>query len=217
MILEHQVHLFPPPEPLMMLLFEWCTEPCAVVQSSEFIRAKTTANQLDWPYKPCLASSKSCAVKTRGSQALGFMCVESGLRLSGGCPVSPLTQLCPLSSAPFSIVKGLYLGQVSSQVSAVVCLWVKFVGQGVAITRAQGHIRLSGIRAALRAIASRPPGHSFTHHQIISNRGGRYGEVGKLNCMYYRVSIERDVKIKQCRGEGTCDMGGNLPCADGRW
>ena len=27
------------------------------VQSSEFIRAKTTANQLDWPYKPCLASS----------------------------------------------------------------------------------------------------------------------------------------------------------------
>ena len=29
------------------------------------------------------------------------------------CPVSALTQLCPHSSAPFFIVKGLYLGQVS--------------------------------------------------------------------------------------------------------
>ena len=38
------------------------------------------------------------------------------------------------------------------------------------ITRTQGHLRLSGIRAALRATESRPPGHSFTHHQIISNR-----------------------------------------------
>ena len=51
--------------------------------------------------------------------------VVEGARVKGVlgvCPGSPLTQLCPLSSAPFSIVKGLYLGQVSSQVSAVVCL-----------------------------------------------------------------------------------------------
>jgi hypothetical protein len=51
--------------------------------------------------------------------------------------ITTLTQLYPLSSAPFSIAKGLYLGQVSSQVSAVVCLWLKFVGQEEAITRAR--------------------------------------------------------------------------------
>jgi hypothetical protein len=38
-----------------------------------------------------------------------------------------------------------------------------------AITRALPHQRLSGIRAALRATASRPPGHSFIHHLITSN------------------------------------------------
>ena len=48
---------------------------------------------------------------------------RAAARHHADCPVSPLTQLCPLSSAPFSIVKSMYLGQVSSQVSAVfVCL-----------------------------------------------------------------------------------------------
>jgi hypothetical protein len=38
-----------------------------------------------------------------------------------------------------------------------------------AITRALPHQRLSGIRAALRATAIRPPGHSFIHHLITSD------------------------------------------------
>ena len=37
----------------------------------------------------------------------------------------------------------------------------------------QQYQRLSGIRAALRATASRPPGHSFIHHLITSNRARR--------------------------------------------
>jgi len=62
---------------------------------------------------------------------------DAAIAVREGCPVSPLSQLCPHSSAPFFIVKGLYLGQVFSQVSAVVCLWLKLVGQKEAITRAR--------------------------------------------------------------------------------
>jgi hypothetical protein len=80
MILEHQVHLFPPPEPLMTFLFEWCTESCAVVQSSEFIRAKTTANQLDWPYNALPSKQQIVCCKNKrkpggwGSCALNRVC-----------------------------------------------------------------------------------------------------------------------------------------------
>ena len=55
------------------------------------------------------------------------------------------------------------------QVSAVVCPWLKLVGQKRGGTRALSHQRLSGIRAALRATAIRPPGHSFIHHFITSD------------------------------------------------
>ena len=58
-----------------------------------------------------------------------------------------LTLTLALASPFLYIVKGLYLGQVSSQVSGVVllslvCLWDKLVGQKHSITRA-GHLRLS--------------------------------------------------------------------------
>jgi hypothetical protein len=58
-----------------------------------------------------------------------------------------LTLTLALASPFLYIVKGMYLGQVSSQVSGVVllslvCLWDKLVGQKHSITRA-GHLRLS--------------------------------------------------------------------------
>jgi hypothetical protein len=86
-------------------------------------------------------------------------------------PVSPLTHLCPPSSAPFFIAKGLYLGQVFSQVSAVVSVF----GSNLLDRKRGDHTDSSTPSAfrhsgrTLRATASRPPGHSFIHHHITSN------------------------------------------------
>ena len=89
------------------------------------------------------------------------------VKAKGVCPVSALTQLCPHSSAPFFIVKGLYLGQVFSQVSAVVCLWLKLVGQRRGDNTGSSSpaaFRHSGRTSSHRESTARAFIHSSPHH-----------------------------------------------------
>jgi len=78
--------------------------------------SSTCALGVPSPPRTCSTVHSAPIPRTRSSPT------HAACRTRHNCPGSPLTQLCPLSSAPFPIVKGLYLGQVSSQVSAVVCL-----------------------------------------------------------------------------------------------
>ena len=121
----------------------------------------------------------------RGSRA------RAAARHHADCPVSPLTQLCPLSSSPSSIVKGLYLGQVCSQVSAVVCLWLKLVGhrkrRSHALNDTFGFPAFGPHTSSHRESTARafihPSSHHLEHHGVLvaSPSGGLDDISGELS------------------------------------